>query len=140
MLRLGRERDQLRVVDDQYGAPTTSMEVAKATHAIVHGALSGNFGEPEQWSGLYHMTCSGATTWYGFARRIFERAGSLLNGKQPHVIGVPSNEYPTAAKRPHHSVLSNALLEERFGIRLSSWEAALDHVLCQLKTMVDNGA
>lgn len=140
MLRLGRERDQLRVVDDQYGAPTTSMEVAKATHAIVHGAVSGNFGDPEQWSGLYHMTCSGATTWYGFARRIFERAGSLLNGKQPHVIGVPSNEYPTAAKRPHHSVLSNALLEERFGIRLSSWEAALDHVLSQLKTMVDNGA
>ena len=138
MLRLGRERDQLRVVDDQHGAPTTSKELAKATHAIVQGALSGSFGEPEQWSGLYHMTCSGATTWYGFGQRIFDRAANLLGGKRPNVVGVPSSEYPTAAKRPHHSVLSNALLEERFQIRLFPWEAALDQVLSELMTKGDS--
>lgn len=133
MLRLGRERASLRIVDDQHGAPTTSVELANATYGVVQGALDGKFGEPEHWSGLYHMTCSGATTWCGFARAIFERAGNLLEGKQPRVVGIPSSEYPTAAKRPLNSVLSNALLENRFGTRLPAWETALDHVLGRLK-------
>lgn len=129
MLRLGRERDSLRIVDDQIGAPTTSVELAEATRSIVNGVLAGQFGTASNWAGLYHMTCGGAVSWSGFAQAIFARAGVLLAGKTPTVHPISTSEYPTAAKRPLNSVLSNTKLHERFGVRLASWEAALDHVL-----------
>ena len=129
MLRLGRERDRLTIVDDQLGAPTTSVELADATFEIAQGVLAGKFGGPEQWSGLYHMTCSGSTSWFGFAQAIFERKKKLLGGKRPEVVPVPSSSYVTAAKRPTNSVLSNDKLRGRFGVSLSSWETALDDVL-----------
>jgi dTDP-4-dehydrorhamnose reductase len=132
MLRLGRERDRLTIVDDQFGAPTTSMELAGATRKIVDGVLAGRFGGAEQWVGLYHMTCQGVTTWCGFAEAIFARAGRLLDGRTPNIVPIPSGEYPTPAKRPRNSVLSNARLHERFGIRLQPWESALDEVIQQL--------
>ncbi|MGD0366295.1 MAG: dTDP-4-dehydrorhamnose reductase [Acidobacteriaceae bacterium] len=132
MLRLGRERDLLRVVDDQHGAPTTSIEIAHATHAIVEGSLAGRFGEPEAWAGLYHMSCTGATTWRGFAQAIFARTGYLLDGRLPEVKAIASSEYPTAAMRPLNSVLSNAKLQARFGVALAPWEAALEAVVERL--------
>jgi dTDP-4-dehydrorhamnose reductase len=132
MLRLGRERNLLRVVDDQHGAPTTSIEIADATRGIVEGALAGRFGEPEAWAGLYHMTCSGATTWCGFAQAIFARTGHLLDGRVPEIKAIASSEYPTAAKRPLNSVLSNAKLQARFGVALAPWEAGLDAVVDRL--------
>ena len=67
--------------------------------------------------------------WCGFAQAIFARAGKLLGGKTPVVTPITSAEYPTAAKRPHNSVLSNAKLEAQFGVKLASWEAALDTVI-----------
>jgi dTDP-4-dehydrorhamnose reductase len=133
MLQLGRERDQISVVDDQFGAPTTSIELARATRAIVDGVLAGQFGSTEDWAGLYHMTCSGSTTWCGFTRAIFARAGHLLNGRHPEVVPIPSSEYPTPAKRPRNSVLSNVRLEERFGVRLAPWESALDEVVARIR-------
>ena len=60
MLRLGRERESLNVVDDQVGAPTSSIELAAATYQITNGILDGQFGSPEQWAGLYNMTCAGS--------------------------------------------------------------------------------
>jgi dTDP-4-dehydrorhamnose reductase len=129
MLRLGRERDRINVVDDQFGAPTTSIELANATRAIVEGVLAERFGGPAAWAGLYHMTCSGSTSWSGFAQAIFARAGHLLNGRLPQVNAIPTAGYPTPAQRPQNSVLSNALLERRFGIRLPAWERALDAVI-----------
>jgi dTDP-4-dehydrorhamnose reductase len=128
MLRLGRERDLLRVVDDQHGAPTTSIEIANATRVIVEGALADRFGEPEAWAGLYHMSCSGATTWCGFAQAIFARTRHPLDGRVPEVKPIASSEYPTAARRPLNSVLSNAKLQARLGVALAPWEAALDAV------------
>lgn len=133
MLRLGRERDRISVVDDQFGAPTTSIELARATRTIVDGVLSGQFGEAEEWAGLYHMTCSGSTTWCGFTREIFARAGHLLDGRHPEVIAIPSSEYPTPAKRPRNSVLSNSKLHQRFGVKLASWEAALDDAIAAIR-------
>jgi dTDP-4-dehydrorhamnose reductase len=65
MLRLGRERDRLTIVNDQVGAPTTWSALAGATRAIVDRVPSGSFGAVEDWAGLYHMTCSGSTTWAG---------------------------------------------------------------------------
>lgn len=129
MLRLGRERDQLSVVDDQHGAPTTSLELARATREIVDGVLAGQFGAAEEWSGLYHMTCGGAATWCGFARAIFSKAGPLLGRHLPEVKAIATSEYPTPAERPRNSVLSNARLQERFGVQLKGWEAALDEVI-----------
>ena len=129
MLRLARQRDSLSIVSDQIGSPTTSIELARATHAVVSGVMTGQFGETEEWAGLYHMTCSGSVSWCGFAQAIFDHSGKLLDGKVPVVTPITSAEYPTAAKRPHNSVLSNAKLDASFGVRLASWEAALDTVI-----------
>ncbi len=132
MLRLGRERESLAIVDDQLGAPTSSIELADATHAIVNGVLAGQYGDASSWAGLYHMTNSGSVSWCGFARAIFARAGGLLDGKIPAVNPIPSSAYPTPATRPQNSVLSNEKIRVRFGVRLASWESALDEVLHRL--------
>jgi dTDP-4-dehydrorhamnose reductase len=129
MLRLARQRDSISVVGDQIGSPTTSIELARATHAIVSGVMAGQFGTAEEWAGLYQMTCSGSTSWCGFAQAIFARAGKLLDGRVPVVTPITSEEYPTPARRPRNSVLSNAKLQERFGVRLAPWETALDAVI-----------
>ena len=129
MLRLGRQRESLSVVSDQIGSPTTSIELARVTHQIVSGVMAGKFGATDEWAGLYHMTCSGSTSWCGFAQAIFARAGKLLDGKAPVVTPITSAEYPTPAKRPRNSVLSNARLESRFGVQLAPWETALDAVI-----------
>jgi dTDP-4-dehydrorhamnose reductase len=132
MLRLGLERTELSVVDDQFGAPTTSLELARVTREIVDGVLVGKFGSAENWAGLYHMTCGGETTWCGFTRAIFARAGALLDGRNPRVRAIFTSEYPTPAKRPRNSVLSNARLQTRFNVRLKPWEEALSAVLEKL--------
>jgi dTDP-4-dehydrorhamnose reductase len=129
MLRLARERELLSIVNDQFGAPTTSIELAHATRAVVVGILAGRSGGVRDWAGLYHMTCAGLTSWFGFAQAIFARAAGLLGGKVPELIPIATSEYPTPARRPRNSVLSNARLQARFGVRLAPWETALDEVL-----------
>ena len=129
MLRLGRERDSLNVVDDQVGAPTTAGELARATHEIANGILENKFGPEIGWTGTYHMTCAGSVSWCGFARAIFDRGPELLGGKKPAVNPIKTSEYPTPAKRPLNSVLSNEKLQQRFRVRLAGWQSALDEVL-----------
>jgi len=129
MLRLGRERDSLNVVDDQVGAPTTAAELARATGTIAAGILQGEFGADSEWAGTYHMTCGGSVSWCGFARAIFERGPALLDGKRPTVNPIKASEYPTPATRPLNSLLSNEKLHRRFGVSLASWQSALDEVL-----------
>jgi len=129
MLRLGRERESLKIVDDQIGSPTSTIELARVTRAIVDGVLNGKYGSSESWAGLYHMTCGGSVSWCGFAQAIFARAGALLNGNAPIVHPIPAAEYPTPAQRPLNSVLSNDKLQARFGLSLAAWDAALDAVL-----------
>jgi dTDP-4-dehydrorhamnose reductase len=132
MLRLGRERESLAIVDDQLGAPTSSIELADATHTVVNGVLAGQFGAASNWAGLYHMTCSGSVSWCGFARAIFTRAQALLGGKMPALNPIPSSEYPTPAERPQNSVLSNEKLHACFGVHLTPWQSALNEVLRRL--------
>lgn len=124
MLRLGQERNELAVVNDQKGAPTSALALAIATHRIL-----GNFPQPklDQLTGLYHMTCVGETTWFGFTEAIFSKARAAK--PWPLVLGIPSSQYPTAAARPANSVLSNEKLKAAFNIELPSWESALDAVL-----------
>jgi dTDP-4-dehydrorhamnose reductase len=129
MLRLGRERDELRVVDDQLGAPTSSIAIAEATRAAVDKVLSDSGKYP---AGLYHLSCSGNVTWCGFARAIFERCSVQLQGKQPKVTAIRSEEFPTPAARPRYSVLSNQKLEADLQIELPPWQSALDEVVRRL--------
>lgn len=129
MLRLAEDRDKLSVVDDQFGAPTTAISLARATQMIVGGVLTGRFGDAQEWSGLYHMTAGGSTSWFGFAEAIFALAGTQLGVKTPHLAPIATKNYSTPAARPLNSVLSNDKLGERFGLQLSSWEAGLDEVM-----------
>jgi len=120
MLRLGRERDQLKIVDDQYGAPTSSMAIADATRAVVDNVMATG-----AISGVYHMTCGGETSWRRFAEEIFSQHYQQSGEKVPQVIPISSSEYPTPAARPANSVLSNEKLRSTFRISLPDWRSAL---------------
>jgi dTDP-4-dehydrorhamnose reductase len=140
MLRLASERDKLSIVDDQFGSPTTSIELARATRVITEGVLAGSFGAVHSWAGLYHMTCADSTTWFGFAKAIFAGAAAPLQVKTPELTPIASSDYPTPAVRPRNSVLSNQKLHDRFGVSLPSWQAALDNVLQILASAKGNAA
>nr|WP_142848196.1 dTDP-4-dehydrorhamnose reductase [Telmatospirillum sp. J64-1] len=126
MLRVGAERDTLRVVDDQRGCPTFAGDLADATLAIARQMINGTMRD--ECFGTFHCTGSGATSWYGFARKIFELAKPSLQ-KVPTIEAITTAEYPTPAKRPANSVLDCHRLEQAYGIRLRSWEAALAEML-----------
>lgn len=127
MLRLTAERDELRVVNDQTGCPTYADLVADASAQMLDGMFASGAVRPER-CGLYHLTCQGETTWWGFAQRIIELAGF---GKRVRVLPITTADYPTPAKRPAYSVLSNAKLERVFGIRLPHWEDGLKRCLAE---------
>lgn len=122
MLRVGAERDALRVVADQIGTPTPAALIADVTaQALQH---------PGVLSGTWHLTASGQTSWHGFAEAIFAEAlaaGTL--SKVPAVEAISSSEYPTPAKRPSWSVLDNRKLQQDFGIVLPAWQDGLKRVM-----------
>ncbi|WP_227242839.1 dTDP-4-dehydrorhamnose reductase [Paraburkholderia caribensis] len=124
MLRLGADRPELKVVADQYGAPTWSNTIATLTaHIVAQPATSKD--SAEWWrarTGVYHLTAGGSTSWHGFASAIFDRAG-LDN--TPRVLPIPASDYPTPAKRPVNSRMSNDKLEQVFGLRAPLWDDAL---------------
>lgn len=125
MLRVGAERDQLRVVADQVGTPTPAALIADVTaQALQH---------PGQLSGTWHLTARGQTSWHGFAEAIFAEAlaGGVLS-KVPTVEAIPSSEYPTPAKRPAWSVLDNRKLQQDFGIVLPTWQDGLKRVMAEM--------
>ena len=119
MLRLAAERQEVRVVDDQVGAPTWSRTVAQtAAHILVQAQAGG----PKWWRdnrGTYHLSAQGETSWAGFARAIMEESGQACR-----VVPIASGEYPTAARRPPNSRLNCAKLTHRF-CRLPDWRDAL---------------
>jgi dTDP-4-dehydrorhamnose reductase len=129
MLRLARERTALSIVDDQIGAPTTSIELARATRGLVAGLLADRFGSLQECSGICHMTCAGSTSWFGFAQAIFARSSTLLGVQAPELVRIATKDYPTPATRPLNSVLSNARLHARFAVQLAPWESALQEVM-----------
>ena len=123
MLRVGSERDHLRVVADQVGAPTPAHWIAEASlKALEAGAR-----------GLYHLAPQGQASWHAYAEAIF--AGAVARGllaKAPTVEAIPSSAYPTPAARPAWSVLDSSRLERDAGVRLPDWRVGLDEVLDQL--------
>ena len=123
MLRLAAERDELRVVDDQRGAPTSSLQIARATLEILDAQ--------REHSGVYHATASGETTWFGFAGAIFDARKRKLGEafRMPGIVPIRTADYPTPARRPKNSVLSNAKLENVFGVRLGDWREGMEEAL-----------
>jgi dTDP-4-dehydrorhamnose reductase len=142
MLRLGAERDELRVVDDQIGAPTPARLIADVTaQAIAQWNTLPSTGRESPRSGggmpapggIYHLVASGQTSWCGFARAIFERAQRAgLIERAPVVHAIGTADYPTRAKRPAFSVLDTTKLRDAFGIDLPDWQMTLDEVIGEL--------
>ena len=140
ILRLAREREQLRIVADQYGAPTWSFELASLTAHVIGQIelLTQQYQCPLSeaalsLSGLYHATGSGETTWYGFA----VQAIAELQKREPAtrlatVEPIPTSEYPTPAKRPMNSRLDCGKLEQTFGWRMPEWSDSLSLVIAEL--------
>ncbi len=125
ILRLANEREQLGIVADQNGAPTSSVSIASAILQLL-----------KSWdgkqSGVYHLTNSGNTSWHGFASEIVRQYAEM--DKRPvlkvkEIKPIATTDYPTPASRPANSCLDNAQLQQRFGITLPSWEVALKQVM-----------
>lgn len=122
MLRLGADRDRLRVVADQIGTPTPAALIADVTAGIL--------AQSNDASGIWHLTATGSTSWHGFAEAIFAaaQAGGLL-GRKPEVEAITTADYPTPARRPAYSCLDTGRLAHDFGMVLPDWKAALGTVL-----------
>ena len=136
VLRLAREREELRMVGDQHGAPTWARAIAEATAHIVARCAQRREGSSWKYTGIYHLTAAGQTTWAGFAQQILEEYealaswpadtgewGSPLTAKR--VVSISSDLYKTAACRPVNSVLSNEKLQATFGLHLPDWRLLL---------------
>lgn len=114
MLRLAENGNHIKVVSDQYGSPTSSLELARVIVFLM---------ETESY-GMYHATCEGSTNWYEFAVTIFQMAE-----KEAEVEAIPTSEYPTPAKRPMYSVLDNKALRELHGYKMKHWKEALEEYM-----------
>ncbi len=123
MLRLGRERNELRIVNDQYCTPTSVADLATWLIAL---AKSTQYG-------LYHATNTGSTTWAEFAQEIFQSANLSTR-----VMPIPAAEYPTKARRPGYSVLNTDQLSTTLSIPLNHWKAALHTYLAERQQQLDS--
>jgi dTDP-4-dehydrorhamnose reductase len=134
MLRLARERESLKVVADQYGAPTSAALLADATAAILGQYLRA--GKPEYFPcGLYHLTASGATSWYDYAAYVLaaaRQAGLPLKLSANGLKAISTRDYPLPAARPANSRLDCALIERTFGLCLPPWQQGVTHVLTRI--------
>lgn len=143
VLRLATERDEIRIVDDQVGAPTSSRAIAAGTIEVLSKISRGGsgFASAADYKGVYHMTAAGQTTWYQFAKKILELARS--NNPQPdwlsaatrqtplksaRILPIASAEYSTPARRPGYSVLANDKLRRILGVELPDWQSQLRDV------------
>lgn len=124
MLRVGAERDELRVVSDQVGSPTPAWLIADTTAEILRQGIAEG--------GTHHLVSGGQGSWHDFAEAIFEEgvvAGKLQ--RQPVVHAIPTSEYPTPARRPAWSVLDTASLRQAYGLELPDWRVALKRTLAR---------
>jgi dTDP-4-dehydrorhamnose reductase len=119
VLRLAETRDELRIVADQYGSPTSARELAEAILDIAPRLAI----DRRLW-GTYHFTADGATTWHGFAECIVA-AAAPITGRQPHVTPIMTADYPTPAKRPANSRLDCSLFAQTFGLTPRPWRDAV---------------
>jgi len=152
ILRLATEREELKVVADQVGAPTCAFDLAEGTTRILAGMIAGDqsqFRFPGA-SGTYHMTAAGQTTWYEFANAILEEAcrapqhlpwlTSATKGRPliaRRVIPISTEEFHSPTRRPANSVLSNARLKQAFGVALPDWHTQLQRCFSPQRTSMN---
>jgi dTDP-4-dehydrorhamnose reductase len=133
MLRLAGERDELRVVADQTGAPTPARLIADATAAMLSKWLGD--GDDGRRDGTFHVVSSGQCSWFNFAGAIVD--GAVARGlieRRPRVMPIATADYPTRARRPAYSVLGTSKAAAAFGLQLPDWRAGLESVLDELAT------
>ncbi|MGE5155759.1 MAG: dTDP-4-dehydrorhamnose reductase [Bdellovibrio bacteriovorus] len=123
MLRLFKEKDELRIVDDQIGSPTWSRMLAEMTALVLYRVLQGEL-DLREVGGLYHLTGHGQVSWFGFASAILARTGHDCR-----LIPIPSSDYPAPAKRPAYSVLDNTRFQQTFGLAMPDWRDSLEQCL-----------
>ena len=129
MLRLGAARDELRVVADQIGSPTSAALIADATAAV----LSQMLADSRHAGGTWHLVASGETSWHGFAEAIFDEAVAAgLLARRPKVVPITTAEYPTPARRPGYSRLDTSRFQRDFGFDLPDWKEGLREVVATL--------
>jgi len=131
--RQAAERTELRIVDDQLGAPTASVSIAQATTEILTPLLSSPQAGLHGRSGIYNLTNAGATTWFGFAKAILTAQTAISGARIPNLVPIKTSEFPRPAKRPANSRLSCQRLEETFGVQMPTWQDALSRVLETLR-------
>jgi len=130
MLRLAAEREQLKVIADQIGAPTGADLLADLTAQMLPALR----GRPEL-SGTYHAVASGETSWHAYAQYVIEFArarGQVLRVAPDQVLAIPTRDYPTPAQRPLNSRLSTAKLQQAFGLRLPPWQQGVERMLMEI--------
>lgn len=126
MRRLMTERPELKVVNDQFGAPTWCRAIAEATAQILVQCRELNPNgrlDISSVRGVYHLSCAGQTSWHGFAEAIRDK--TITHPTECLIAPIPTSSYPTPAARPRNSVLSNAKLRNTFGVCLPDWNEAL---------------
>ncbi|HKR77136.1 MAG TPA: dTDP-4-dehydrorhamnose reductase [Rhodanobacter sp.] len=130
MLRVGAEREELRVVADQVGAPTSTALIVAGTLAALDTWQAADATQRRALEGIHHLVAGGHTSWHGFAEAIF--AGAAERGlieRAPRVAAIATTDYPTPARRPAWSVLDNTGFTRRFGYALPDWQNGLHDVL-----------
>ncbi|HDX8378551.1 TPA: dTDP-4-dehydrorhamnose reductase [Aeromonas salmonicida] len=135
MLRFGKERSEMSIINDQFGAPTGAELLADCTaHAIRIAQY-----KPEV-AGLYHLVASGTTTWFDYAQLVFAKAreaGVELSVMQ--LNAVPASEFPTPAKRPHNSRLDTSKFQRTFGLVLPDWTVGVERMLVEILSRYEDG-
>jgi dTDP-4-dehydrorhamnose reductase len=135
ILRLARERSELKVVDDQVGAPTWARLLAEVTSQIVaqHASPLCRQAIPiSDVSGIYHAVPAGSTSWHGFAAEIMKNVSGHAGQTPPKLVPIPTSDYPLPAVRPRNSCLSNEKLARTFGLATPSWEDSLTMCLQEM--------
>ncbi|MFS7221763.1 dTDP-4-dehydrorhamnose reductase [Rahnella inusitata] len=130
MLRLAKDREELSIINDQFGAPTGAELLADCTAHAITTAMR----KPEV-AGLYHLVASGITTWFDFANVVFteaQSAGYELALKQTHPVA--TSAYPTPARRPNNSRLDNSKFQQTFDLTLPRWDVGVKRMLAELFT------
>ena len=121
MLRLASEREQISVVDDQIGTPTSALTLARAILTVIDA--------PCWQPGIYHLTDAGVASWYDLAVATLEEAGI----RSCRVLPIPTEQYPTPARRPAYSLLSKKKFCDTFGVTLPHWRASLRDCINTIK-------
>lgn len=125
MLRLAAERDELKIVNDQIGAPTWCRDIATATSAILTRVTSKDAAEFDALKGLYNLSAQGSTSWHEFATAILAETSAAATKPRAKLVPIPTSEYPLPAARPRNSILRHDKLRRTFGVELPDWRASL---------------